>query len=61
MLICSEALCDTALRVGKCSLRKTRIGSGVPGPAIRPGQWGSQILRHPGTNESLGKAKNYVG
>jgi hypothetical protein len=26
---------------------KAGVGSGVPGPATRPGPWGSQTLRHP--------------
>ena len=45
-----------------CSLRhgKAGAGLGVPSPAMIPGPWDSQALRHPGTTGNLGFAENRV-
>jgi len=48
--------------MGKHSLRvgTAGAGSGVPGPARRPGASGSRVLGHPGTTGSHRKAGNRV-
>lgn len=51
---------DTALGVGKCSLRpgKARAGLEIPRSAMRLGLWGSQTFRHPGMAGYLRRAEN---
>jgi hypothetical protein len=48
---------------GKANLScgKARSGSGVPGPVIRAGPWGSLTLGHPGTIGSHGRSENRGG
>jgi hypothetical protein len=54
LLVCRERK-DTALGMRKHGLRcgKAGAGSGVPGPAMRPGQCGSQSLGYQGVVGAL--------
>ena len=56
---CREAP-GTTQGMGKHSLRhgKAGTGSGVSGPAMRLGPWGSHALGHLGTTESRGRSEN---